>query len=135
VKTTFVFNFPNNSIWKVPRFVLEVSYNSFTCNTFKKLFNFLILYIAHHLISQKGWKRLVWRSSLSKPLLSESLLCSDWLDVQACCDWSPVGKKMPIPFSLPYQSQHVLWKFMESGVTVQKTASFLHVANTNQWRP
>jgi len=26
--------------------------------------------------------------SLSKPLLSESLLCSDWSDGPVCCDWS-----------------------------------------------
>jgi len=38
-------------------------------------------------ISQRIWKMIVPRFSLSKSLLS-SLICSDWSDGLVCCDWS-----------------------------------------------
>jgi len=50
--------------------------------------NFLIIYIAHHLVSQRVWKLLIRKFNLSKHLLSDSLLCSDWSDGPVCCDWS-----------------------------------------------
>jgi len=61
-------------------------YNRLTCTQGQKLFNFLIIYIAESALFSQC---LIWFSkpfSLSKPHLSESLLCSDWSDGPVCCD-------------------------------------------------
>jgi len=74
------------AILKVLYFVLQVSQQVYTHPRSKNIF--LIIYTTHHRIFQRVWKRFIQRLSLSKPLFSESLLCSDWSDGPVCCDWS-----------------------------------------------
>jgi len=69
-------------------FLLKVSYNSLAYIQGQFFLNFLIIYIAASLLLSHCLKQFDKGFSLSKPLLYESLLCSDWSDGPVCCDWS-----------------------------------------------
>jgi len=68
---------------KVANFVLE---SPTICLKGQKHFNFLIIYIETSALFSQCLKQFDKRFNLSKPLLSESLLCSDWSDGPVC--WS-----------------------------------------------
>jgi len=80
---------PYYAIVKVPNVVFEFSYNWFTCIRGRTLLTFFnnINFSISSFFSQ-SLIRLNQGLSLSKPLISKSLLYLDWSDDPVCCDWS-----------------------------------------------